>query len=218
MVLRSPQRDIVRGERQRHWYPMKTANFCYQIGGLLWRDFFFFERNSRCGRLNWRFVKGHIFTDWSSGNFWKLGSFKIYHIRSMQPSLDVPINCLFHRVLCHPPSPHLHQLSWISKTWLICSWPITFQGGTCCCWFGFVFWFFFLPKGTWLDLERVVSLISAQLNTTQDIDGGREPAWRWTSLLLLPPKELNLKLHVLRLALFPFNFFAKYTWKYGEGS
>jgi len=40
----------------------------------------------------------------------------------------------------------------------------------------FCFLFFFLPKGTWLDLERVVSLISAQLNTTQDIDGGREPA------------------------------------------
>lgn len=157
MVLRSPQRAIVRGERQRHWYPMKTANFCYQIGGLLWRDFFFFERNSRCGRLNWRFVKGHIFTDWSSGNFWKLGSFKIYHIRSMQPSLDVPINCLFHRVLCHPPSPHLHQLSWISKTWLICSWPITFQGGTCCCWFGFVFCFFFCQKGRgwiWKELSH----------------------------------------------------------------
>lgn len=40
----------------------------------------------------------------------------------------------------------------------------------------FCFLVFFLPKGTWLDLERVVSLISAQLNTTQDIDGGREPA------------------------------------------
>lgn len=77
MILSSFQRARVRGAETKgliaplisSCYPMKAVNFCYQIGGLLWQDFFFVQSDSGCGELNWRSVRGHIVTDWSSGNF-----------------------------------------------------------------------------------------------------------------------------------------------------
>lgn len=120
---------------------MKAANsnFSYQIVGLLWQDFFFF------------FSKGTLDVASWIGDLWKatfsqIGALaisenwaplRIYHMRSMQPSLGVPINSLFQSI----PSTLLPSgctNSMKIENQAVCKWFIMFWGDG-----GFIF----LKKG-----------------------------------------------------------------------